>query len=221
MKIGVILSGCGVYDGSGIHEAIFSLLILERLDVAYECFAPNSDSAVCNPITKELLPQTRNMLMESARIARGRIHALSDFQASTFDGLVIPGSYHRLTELPPADIATAICQIAQSGKPIAATSTAAIWVANALQNIDTPIKITLGKQANYLADTQLAAWANEATLHGIQLVESDPDDFVEDDLNNIITTPGYLGSQSMGQVFEGVEKTINKLVEMVTLVMSS
>lgn len=222
MNIGVLLSGCGVYDGSGIHEAVFSMLVLERLDVSYICFAPDAESEVYHPVSKEVLPSPRNMLTESARIARGNIRSLSEFDADAFDGLVIPGSYHRSLEPPSEQIAVVIRRMAQLGKPIAATSTASIWVADALQSADDmPIKITLGKKEQYAADTRLAAWAAKAQARSIHLAESDADDVVEDDLNNIITTPGYLGTASMAQVFDGIEKTINKLVEMVTLVIST
>lgn len=221
MKIGVLLSGCGIYDGSGIHEAVLSLLMLDRLSVDYECFAPDNQSDVCNPITKDKLPYKRNMLIESARIARGKIKPLTEFRVKSFDGLVIPGSYHDLTEPAPAEIADVICRMAEAGKPIAATSTSAIWVADALATIDIQAKITLGQPQYYIDNQLLNQWIQQARLRGINVVDADAEDVIEDDLNNIITTSGYLSSHSMAQVFEGIEKTITKLIEMVTLVMST
>lgn len=221
MKIGVLLSGFGISDGSGVHEAVFVLLMLDRLNVDYECFAPDLESDVCNPITREKMSQPRNMLIESGRIARGRIQPLQNFQVSEFDALVIPGSYHDIgTPLFPV-IADVIRQFADAGKPIAATSTAAVWVADALKVADMQPKITLGQPLQYASNKPLQQWAEQASANGINLVPSDADDFVEDDLNNIVTTAGYLSTQSMGQVFAGIEKTITKLVEMVTLVMST
>jgi enhancing lycopene biosynthesis protein 2 len=221
MKIGVLLSGCGIYDGSGIHEAVLSLLVLDRLAVDYECFAPDSLSDVCNPITKDKLPQPRNILIESARIARGKIRPLAEFEINHFDGIVIPGGYYPITEPPFAAMADAIRQTAKAGKPIAAISTSAIWVADVLQTIDIEAKITLG-QPEYHADNQsLIDWIAQAAGRNITVVNADADNVIEDDLNNIVTTAGYLSSHSMAQVFEGIEKTITKLVEMVTLVMST
>jgi enhancing lycopene biosynthesis protein 2 len=221
MKIGVLLSGCGIYDGSGIHEAVLSLLMLDRLSVDYECFAPDNQSDVCNPITRDKLPHQRNVLIESARIARGKIEPLTAFRVETFDGIVIPGSYHDLSEPAPAEITDVICRMVAAGKPIAATSTSAMWVADALNKIDIPAKITLGNPHYYADNQALNQWIQQAKLREINVVDADAADVVEDDLNNIITTPGYLSSRSMAQVFEGIEKTITKLIEMVTLVMNT
>ncbi|WP_448519480.1 hypothetical protein [Rhodoflexus sp.] len=220
MKIGVLLSGFGIYDGSGVHEAVIVLLMLERLNVDYECFAPDDESDVYNPLTREKMPHRRNMLIESGRIARGKIKPLSGFQVTDFDAVVIPGSYHDISAPAPAEITQVIRQMAAAGKPMAATSTAALWIAEALRTIDLQPKITLG-QTVHTDNQALQQWIAQAKDTGISLVDADSDDFIEDDLNNIITTAGYLNSQSMAQVFEGIEKTITKLIEMVTLVMST
>lgn len=220
MKIGVILSGCGNYDGSGIHEAVFCLLMLERLGVDYQCFAPDIYAEIYNPITREKLSEKRNLLIESARIARGNIYSLSQFQMERFDGLVIPGNY-TMNYNPPDGVAQVIRAVAEAGKPIAATSTAVIWVAEALQAVEIQPKITLGHLAAYPSEHPIINWALQASAKGIIIAQTDADDFLEDDLNNIITTAGYLANQSIVQVFQAIEKTITKLVEMVTLVMSS
>ena len=73
-KVAVILSGCGVFDGAEIHESVLTLLAIERAGANYQCFAPNIDQFhVVNHLTGEEMPEVRNMMVESARIARGNV----------------------------------------------------------------------------------------------------------------------------------------------------
>ena len=91
-KIAVILGGCGTKDGSEINETVTLLLALDQHNIKYQCFAPDMDQyQVANHYTGEITNEKRNMLVESARIVRGEIKALSDFDANMFDGLAIPG----------------------------------------------------------------------------------------------------------------------------------
>jgi enhancing lycopene biosynthesis protein 2 len=94
MKIGVLLSGCGVYDGTEIHEAVLTLLALDRLGVEVQCIAPDmAQHHVINHLTGEEMPETRNVLVEAARIARGNIIALSQADPDSLDGLAMPGGF--------------------------------------------------------------------------------------------------------------------------------
>ena len=93
-KVGVLLSGCGVYDGSEIHETVLTLLALDRAEVEIICMAPNMNQLhVINHVTQEVLDEKRNVLVESARIARGDIKDLNDVRASDLDALIIPGGF--------------------------------------------------------------------------------------------------------------------------------
>ena len=93
-KIGVVLSGCGVYDGSEIHEAVLTLLALSRQGVEAICFAPDKSQAdVINHLTGEPMAETRNVLIEAARIARGAVQPLAQADASTLDALIVPGGF--------------------------------------------------------------------------------------------------------------------------------
>jgi len=79
-KIAVVLSGNGVFDGAEIHEATLTLLAVAKQGAVYQCFAPDMNQAhVINHMTGEEMPETRNVLVEAARIARGKIKALSDY----------------------------------------------------------------------------------------------------------------------------------------------
>src|SRR5262245_25811895 len=94
-RIGVLLSGCGVMDGSEIHEAVLTLLFLDRAGAEALCMAPDApqrdvvDHKTGRPATGE----SRNVLVEAARIARGNIRDVADVKATEIDGLVLPGGY--------------------------------------------------------------------------------------------------------------------------------
>ncbi|TFH22716.1 MAG: isoprenoid biosynthesis glyoxalase ElbB, partial [Bacteroidia bacterium] len=93
-KFAVVLSGCGVFDGAEIHEATLSLLAIAKKGCAYEIFAPDIQQYhVVNHITGDEMEETRNVLVESARIARGKIRDLKQFNPSSFDGLLFPGGF--------------------------------------------------------------------------------------------------------------------------------
>ena len=93
-NIAVVLAGCGVFDGAEIHEATFTLLAIAQQGAAYQIFAPDIDQAhVLNHITGEEMPETRNVLIESARIARGNIKALSELKMEEFDAIIFPGGF--------------------------------------------------------------------------------------------------------------------------------
>lgn len=93
-KFAVVLSGCGVFDGSEIHEATLSLYAIKKLGADYEMFAPDMEQYhVINHLTGEVMAEKRNVLVESARIARGKILPLSQFDPSAFDALLIPGGF--------------------------------------------------------------------------------------------------------------------------------
>ncbi|HSV29987.1 MAG TPA: isoprenoid biosynthesis glyoxalase ElbB, partial [Candidatus Omnitrophota bacterium] len=90
----VVLSGCGVFDGSEIHEAVLTLLAIDRAGGGYQCFAPDiAQRDVVNHLTQQQMAESRNVLVEAARIARGRIKPLSAFDASQFDVLIFPGGF--------------------------------------------------------------------------------------------------------------------------------
>jgi len=94
-KIGVILSGCGVYDGSEIHEAVITLLAIDRCGAEAVCMAPDIPQMhVVNHLSGEpAAGESRNVLVESARIARGKIQDIAKVKASDFDALILPGGF--------------------------------------------------------------------------------------------------------------------------------
>ena len=93
-KFAVILAGCGVFDGAEIHEATMTLYAIAKNNCTYEIFAPNIEQFhVVNHLTGQEMPESRNVLVESARIARGNIKPLSEFIADDFDAIILPGGF--------------------------------------------------------------------------------------------------------------------------------
>ncbi len=95
MKVAVVLAGCGVYDGAEINEAVLSLLALEQAGARYQCFAPDIEQLhVINHLNGDVaVGETRNVLVEAARIARGNIQPLAEADADDFDALLVPGGF--------------------------------------------------------------------------------------------------------------------------------
>ena len=93
-KFAVVLSGSGVFDGAEIHEATLTLFSIMKNGASYEIFAPDiPQHHVINHITGDEMNETRNVLVESARIARGAIKDITDYNAEDFDGLIFPGGF--------------------------------------------------------------------------------------------------------------------------------
>jgi len=93
-KVGVLLSGCGVYDGAEIHESVLTLLALDRAGARIACMAPDMEQLhVMNHYSQSESDEKRNVLVESARIARGDIQNLAEVDASQMDALIIPGGF--------------------------------------------------------------------------------------------------------------------------------
>ena len=110
--IGVLLSGCGVFDGAEIHEAVLTLLFLDRAGASIRCMAPDMDQLhVINHLTQLEADEKRNVLVESARIARGEIVDVADIHASDIDALIIPGGFGAAKNLSDFAVMGPDCQI--------------------------------------------------------------------------------------------------------------
>ena len=129
-KIAVILSGCGVYDGAEIHESVITLLRLDQRGAQVQCFAPDiAQLHVINHLTGEEMPETRNVLVESARIARGEVKNIQEANADEFDALIVPGGFGAAKNLSNFAAEGAGCSVnpevlalaeafAEAGKPV-------------------------------------------------------------------------------------------------------
>ncbi|CAI2421658.1 Sigma cross-reacting protein 27A [Serratia ficaria] len=111
-KVGVVLSGCGVYDGAEIHEAVLTLLALDRAGAQAVCFAPDKPQLhVINHLSGDEMPERRNVLVESARLARGQVQPLAQADAAQLDALIVPGGFGAAKNLSNFAAAGAECQV--------------------------------------------------------------------------------------------------------------
>ena len=211
-KMGVVLSGCGVYDGSEIHEAVITLLALAKQGAEVRCFAPDKNQAdVINHLTGEPMAETRNVLIEAARIARGEIRPLAQANAAELDALIVPGGFGAAKNLSTFAAEGAACKVDADLKALAQAMHAAgkplgfICIAPAmLPNIfDFPLRLTIG------TDIDTAEVIEEM---GGEHVPCPVDDIVVDEENKIVTTPAYMLAQNIAQAAEGIEKLVARVL---------
>lgn len=156
MKIGVLLSGCGVYDGAEIHEATMALLAIDEIGAEAVCISINKDQHhVVNHLTGEEMNESRNMLVESARIARGNIKEISEIDPIDIDGLLIPGGFGSAKNLTTwafngpdgevlPEVKLLIVNMINVGKPIAALCVSPVVLAKALEGSEIHASLTIG-----------------------------------------------------------------------------
>jgi len=211
-KIGIVLSGCGVYDGSEIHEAVITLLALARRGVDVVCFAPDKSQVdVINHLTGEPMAETRNVLIEAARIVRGHIHPLNQVDATDIDALIVPGGFGAAKNLSSFAAHGADCQIDPDLKALSQALHAAgkplgfICISPAMlpKIFDFPLRLTIG------TDIDTAEIVEDM---GGEHVPCPVDDIVVDEDNKIVTTPAYMLAQNIGEAATGIEKLVDRVL---------
>ena len=211
-QFAVVLSGCGVYDGSEIHEAVLTLLAIDRQGAAYQCFAPDVEQHhVINHLNgEEMVSDRRNVLVESARIARGNILPLSDFDAEAFDAIIFPGGFGAAKNLSTfafdgdackvdGDVVTAIKGMRALGKPIGALCIAPAVLAKVIAGAE----VTIGQDAATAAAIDAMHGVHRSTDHG---------EIVVDDAHNLVTSPCYMLDANITQIAEGAANTVAELI---------
>ncbi len=218
-KIGVVLSGCGVYDGAEIHESVITLLAIDRAGAQGVCMAPNVDQMhVVNHVTgEEAAGEKRNVLVESARIARGEIKDISTVKAKDIDALVFPGGFGAAKNLSSFAVKGENCDVhpevlrlvkefAAKQKPQAVLCIAPAMMAKIYEDAPKKPVLTIGNDKET---------SGKIEIMGSRHQDCAANDFVFDAENKIVSTPAYMLGQSISEVAEGIEKTINKLVQMI------
>lgn len=212
--IAVVLSGCGVYDGAEIHESTLTLLALDRQGAAYQCFAPNVDQAhVINHISGEEMDETRNVLIEAARIARGAIKDVKEFDAGAFDAIIFPGGFGAAKNLCSfafdgadctvnEDVATAVKAVHAAGKPIGALCIAPAMMARIFEGAE----VTIGQDPGTADAIQAMGGTHKPTTHA---------EIVIDNHLRLVTSPCYMLDATISQIADGAENTVRTLLEMI------
>lgn len=215
-KIGVVLSGCGVYDGSEIHEAVFTLLAIDRNGAEAVCMAPDMDLAEVNHLTGQETGAKRNVLVESARIARGKVRNIGDVTASELDAIVFPGGFGAAKNLCTfatqgadasiqPEVARILREMAAAKKPICAICIAPALVAATLGKEYAP-KLTIGNDAGTAAAIRKT---------GSDHVDCPVTEFVVDREHKIVSTPAYMLANSISEAATGIDKAVKAVIDMI------
>lgn len=214
-KIGVLLSGCGVFDGAEIHEAVLTMLALDQAGAEIVCMAPNVEQHhVINHLTQDEMDEKRNVLVESARIARGEIKNLRDIKAADLDGLVLPGGFGAAKNLSDfafkgadstvhPEVKRILEEMSAADKPIGAICISPAPLAKALA--EKKPEVTIGNdQATAEAIEAMGGQHRACTVDMIHV----------DAGNKVVTTPAYMLGPGIKDVAVGIEKLVNKVLEL-------
>lgn len=215
-KFAVILSGCGVFDGSEIHESVLAFLAISNNDGTYQCFAPNIEqSEVINHYKQEKSQEKRNVLVEAARIARGNIKKLSELNIEDFDAVIFPGGFgaaKNFSNLAFAgadfnindEIAKTVLTFHQAKKAIGAICISPAFVAKILSENNITIKATMGSAENcetYFNSPNIKAETKEVAEISI------------DEANKLVTTPAYMYEAKISEISLGINKMIKYIID--------
>ncbi len=212
-NIAVVLAGNGVFDGAEIHEATLTLLAIAQNGARYQCFAPDIKQAhVVNHITGQEMPESRNVLVESARIARGNIKALSEYNAADFDALVFPGGFGAAKNLctfafdgPDCevneDVEKAIRTTVVAEKPVGALCISPALIAKVLGDVE----VTIGQDEGTAKAIETLGASHVKTTHG---------EIVVDEKYKVVTTPCYMLDATIDQIATGASNVVAKILEL-------
>lgn len=213
-KFAVVLAGCGVFDGAEIHEATLTLYSIIRNGGTYEIFAPDMDQYhVINHLTGEEMNETRNVLVESARIARGNIKPLSEFKVEAFDALIFPGGFGAAKNLSTFafegtnfsvndDVKNAILGMKNAGKPIGALCISPVILARVLGDVE----LTIGQDPDTASAVESLGATHKKTNHGEVIV---------DEKTRIVTTPCYMLDATVAQIGDGADNVVKAILNLI------
>ena len=215
-RVAVVLSGCGVFDGAEIHESVLTLLALDRQGAQYQCFAPDIlQHHVIDHLSGNEMDETRSVLVESARIARGNIKALGEFDAEDFDALMLPGGFGAAKNLSTLafdgpecsvnpDVENTVIAMLDAGKPIGALCITPAVLAKVFAG--KAAKLTIGSDPGTIGAIEAMGGQHLETTHG---------EVVIDEKLKLVTSPCYMLDATISQIAEGAENTVSALLDLV------
>ncbi len=219
-KVGVILSGCGFLDGAEVHESVLTLLNLDRAGAEAVCYAPNKIQmhVVDHASGNVAEGQERNVLAESARIARGKIHDLGQARVEDLDAVIMPGGFGAAKNLSnfasagaDAEVDATLVELLRgmlaAGKPIGVICISPAVLAAALRGTEISAKLTIGSDAG----TAAAIEAMGATHENCEVTE-----FTVDETNLIASTPAYMCDARISEVEVGIGKLVGAVLSMIS-----
>lgn len=213
-RFAVLLSGCGVYDGAEIHESVLTLLAIDRQGGSVQCFAPDVPQMhVIDHRTGEATGESRNVLTEAARIARGKIEDITAFDPAAFDALILPGGFGAAKNLCTFAVDGPGCSVTPSveaaikaahgaGLPIGALCIAPALIARVLDGVT----LTIGSDAGTAEAIGAMGGTHKETTHA---------EVVVDEAHKVVTSPCYMLDATVSQIADGAENTVRQLMEMI------
>ena len=226
MKIGVLLSGNGVFDGSEIHESVFTLLAIDENKAEAVCFAPNIDQHhVLNHITGDEMEESRNVLIESARIARGNIKDLKEIAAEDIDALVLPGGFGAAKNLtkwafkgPDGDILPDVKRIINEmvhlGKPVCGLCMGPTVIAKALEGSGVKASLTVGSTETP-SPYEIDAISAGMEKTGATAIMKEVTEIMVDESNKIVTAPCYMMEATISQIRNNIKMAVDQTIKMI------
>jgi enhancing lycopene biosynthesis protein 2 len=215
-KVGVVLSGCGVYDGAEIHESVLTLLALDRAGAEAVCLAPDiAQKHVVNHLTGQpAAGESRNVLVEAARIARGAVKDLAGFDPSGLDALVLPGGFGAAKNLCDfafrgaecevnPEVARVVRAVHAAGKPVGAICIAPVILAKLL-GAEKP-RLTIGTDPGTAVAVEKMGGEHVSCEGGGAVVDAG---------RKLVTTPAYMLDSPISEVSAGIEKLVAEVLAM-------
>lgn len=226
MKIGILLSGCGVYDGAEIQESVLAMLAVKEIGADYICIGVDAPQHhVINHTTGEEMTESRNMLVEAARIARGDIRNIKDIAPADLDGLIIPGGFGSAknftkwafegpdgTILP--EVKLLLVNLINVGKPIAALCVSPVVLAKALEGSAIQSTMTIGsdKEASPYSIPDFAAGLAQT---GVEPVMKTIREIQIDPVNKIVTAPCYMMDANIVEIRSNIRQAVEALRDLI------
>ena len=222
MKIGILLSGCGVYDGSEIQEVVLTMLAIEEIGAEYVCIGIDAKQhQVINHLNGQEVNEERNMMEEAARISRGKIIDIRTVQPVDIDALVIPGGFGSAKNLTKwafdgpdgiilPEVKLLLVNLVNVGRPIVALCVSPIVLAKALEGSKIHAKMTMGtskESSPYDIDSfndGLSKIGVEPVLKSVREIEIDVE-------NRIITAPCYMMDATILEVRQNIQQAIQAI----------
>ena len=215
-RVGVVLSGCGVFDGSEIHEAVSILIALDKRQAQIICMAPDISQPAVNHLHRNNEPAPRNILAESARIARVNIKNLATIKAEDLDALIFPGGFGAVKNLSTFAADGADCKVNPqvtalmvamhaAGKPIGLACIAPTLAAAVFGKQGIHPKLTIGTDQATAAALQAMGAEHHATP---------PTHVCLDLANKLVTTPCYMTASGPWEVFQGADRLVEEVLIM-------
>jgi len=213
-KFAVVLAGCGVFDGAEIHETVLTLLSIEKLGATYQCFAPDMKQYhVLNHMTGKEMNESRNVLVEAARIVRGNIKPLSSFHATDYDALIFPGGFGTAKNLCSwayegdqckvnPDVEKAIKAMFEAKKPIGAMCIAPVILGKLFKGTN----LTTGQDSASQSFIEKCGNNYTRTTHG---------EVVVDPVRKLFSTPCYMLEANIVQIQQGTENIVREMLKVI------